>query len=122
MSSAAGRRARLIEISEALPEVSIVPVGEGHLAIRIRKKTMAYYQFDHHGDGMISLVCKSSPSEQRRLTKADPENFFVPDYVGHKGWIGVRLDLVDVDWESVTECLRRAYQELAPRKLAVMID
>ena len=83
---------------------------------------LAYYQFDHHGDGMISLVCKSNANEQRRLIQSDPETFFVPDYVGSRGWIGMRLDLDEVDWETAADLLKRGYQEIAPRKLAALIE
>jgi hypothetical protein len=121
LSSATERRKRILEICRSLPEVTVEPANE-HLAIRIRKKTLAYYQFDHHGDGMISLVCKSHLNEQRRLVRTDPETFFVPDYLGTRGWLGVRLDLADVDWDAVKDSLRRAYQELAPKKLAVLVD
>jgi hypothetical protein len=61
-------------------------------------------------------------SEQRRLIKDDPITFFVPPYLGSKGWIAIRLDLDEVDWDTVTELARRAYQELAPRKLAALVD
>jgi len=121
LASATERRKRLIRMCEALPEVTVEPVNE-HLKISIRKKTLAYYQFDHHGDGMISLVCKSNPSDQRRMIRTDAETFFVPDYLGAKGWLGIRLDLVEVDWDAVTESLRRAYQDLAPKKLAALLD
>jgi hypothetical protein len=56
------------------------------------------------------------------LVKDDPVTFFVPPYVGPKGWIGIRLDLPEVDWEAVSELARRAYQEIAPRKLAVLVE
>jgi hypothetical protein len=121
LASAASRRDHLVKICKSLPEVTIKAAGE-HLGIRIRKKTLAWYQFDHHGDGMISLVCKSNLSDQRRRIKADPETFFVPDYLGVKGWIGIRLDLVEVDWAAVNEILRSAYQVLAPRKLAALVE
>jgi len=71
---------------------------------------------------MISLVCKSNASEQRRLIQSDPETFFVPAYVGSRGWIGMRLDLDEVDWETAAELLKRGYQEIAPRKLAALIE
>jgi hypothetical protein len=112
----------MVEICQALPEVGIEPGGDGHLAFRIRKKTFAYYLFDHHGDGMIAFCCKSSLSEQRRLVKDDPVSFFVPAYLGSKGWVAIRLDLDEVDWETVTELARRAYQDVAPRKLAAAIE
>ena len=119
--TAESRRAHLIKICEAFPEITVEPVNE-HLKISIRKKTLAYYQFDHHGDGMISLACKSSPNDQRRMIRGDPETFFVPDYLGAKGWLGIRLDLAEVDWDTVTDSLRRAYQDLAPKRLAAVLD
>ena len=105
-----------------LPEVSYETVGDGHIAFRVRKKIFAYYSFDHHGDGIIAFYCKSSLSEQRRLIRADPESFFVPAYLGAKGWIAIRLDLDGVDWETVNDLSRRAFQAIAPRKLAALIE
>ena len=122
LSDSASRRKRLIEICTALPEVTYDVPGNEHLAFRVRKKIFAYYLFDHHGDGMIAFCCKSNLSEQRRLVRSDAETFFVPAYVGPKGWVGVRLDLDDVDWEIVTELAQRAFQSTAPRKLAALIE
>ena len=121
-SGSTQRRTRLVNICESLPEVSVEVAGESHLAFRIRKRIFGYYLFDHHGDGIIALTCKSSLSEQRRLVKDDPISFFVPAYLGSKGWIAIRLDLDEVDWDTVTELARRAYQETAPRKLAALIE
>ena len=122
LSDSEYRRERLIEICATLPEVTYEPVVNGHIVFRIRKKNFAYYLFDHHGDGMISFCCKSSFSEQRRLIRSDAETFFVPAYVGSKGWVGIRLDLDEVDWETVTDLARQAYQSTAPRKLAALIE
>jgi len=122
LSSSTPRRERLVKICGALPEVVVEAAGESHLAFRIRKRIFAYYQFDHHGDGMIAFTCKSSLSEQRRLVKDDPISFFVPAYLGSKGWVATRLDLDEVDWDTVSELARRAYQDIAPRKLAALID
>ncbi|HEV8427223.1 MAG TPA: MmcQ/YjbR family DNA-binding protein [Pyrinomonadaceae bacterium] len=122
LSEAPSRRERLIEICETLPEITYETVGDEHIAFRIRKKTFAYYLFDHHGDGVISFCCKSSLNEQRRLIRSDAETFFVPAYLGSRGWVGIRLDLDDVDWEIVTELARQAYQANAPRKLAALIE
>ena len=121
-STSAQRRTRLVKICESFPEVSVEVAGESHLAFRIRKRIFAYYLFDHHGDGIIAFTCKSSMSEQRRLVKDDPSSFFVPAYLGSKGWIAIRLDLGEVDWDTVSELARQAYQELAPRKLAALVD
>lgn len=116
------RRTRLVKICESFPEAKVEAAGESHLAFRIRKRIFAYYLFDHHGDGIVAFTCKSSLNEQRRLVKDDPVSFFVPAYLGSKGWIAIRLDLKEVDWDTVTELARRAYQEIAPRKLAALID
>jgi len=122
LSASTPRRVRLVKICESLPEVTSEVAGETHVAFRIRKRIFGYYLFDHHGDGVIGFTCKSSLSEQRRLLKDDPISFFVPAYLGSKGWIAIRLDLDEVDWDTVTELARRAYQETAPRKLAVLVE
>jgi len=121
LSEAEERRTKLLKICNALPEVVVEGAGE-HLCFRIRKKTLGYYLFDHHGDEMIAFCCKSNLTEQRQLVREDPENFFVPAYLGSKGWIAIRLDLAGVDWDAVEELARRAYQALAPRKLAALVD
>jgi predicted DNA-binding protein (MmcQ/YjbR family) len=116
------RRERLVEICKAFPKVDVEVAGKQHLAFRINKKTFAYYLFDHHGDGRIAFCCKSSLGEQRRHVREDPESFFVPDYLGPKGWIAMRLDSDEVDWETVAEFAQRAYQAVAPRKLAALVE
>jgi len=122
MAGSERRRQRLVEICRQLPEVEYEAVGEGHISFRIRKKIFAYYLFDHHGDGLIALCCKSSLNEQRRLIRNDSESFFVPAYLGAKGWIAIRLDLDEVDWDTVGELARQAYQAIAPRKLAAQVE
>ena len=116
------RRERLLEICSTLPEVTYESVGDEHIAFRVRKKIFAYYLFDHHGDGMIAFCCKSSLSEQRRLVRDDAETFFVPAYLGPRGWVAIRLDLDEVDWETVSDLARRAYQAIAPRKLGALVE
>ena len=53
---------------------------------------------------------------QKMLAEADPERFFVPPYVGHRGWLGVRLDR-GVHWEELAGIVEDAYAEVAPRQL-----
>ena len=122
MAGSERRRQRLVEICRQLPEVEYEAVGDGHISFRIRKKIFAYYLFDHHGDGLIAFCCKSSLNEQRRLIRNDSESFFVPAYLGAKGWIAIRLDLDEVDWDTVGELARQAYQAIAPRKLAAQVE
>jgi phosphoribosylglycinamide formyltransferase-1 len=122
LSQAGRRRERLLKECLSLPEVSHEVVGHEHIAFRIRKKIFAYYLFDHHGDGMIAFCCKSTISEQRSLVREDSESFFVPAYLGSKGWVAIRLDLDEVDWHTVLDLARRAYQSIAPRKLAALVE
>src|SRR5882757_5599973 len=96
------RRTQLVAICEAFPQASSEVAGDQHIAFRVSKRIFAYYLFDHHGDGEIAFCFKSNLSEQRRQVRDDPDNFFVPAYLGAKGWIAIRLDLDQVDWEVVT--------------------
>jgi len=121
-STSSQRRTRLVEICTALPESTVDIAGESHLSFRIRKRIFAYCLFDHHGNGRIAFCCKSNLSEQHRLVKSDPVSFFVPPYLGSKGWIAIRLDLDEVDWDTVSELACGAYQDLAPAKLAVLVE
>jgi hypothetical protein len=116
------RRQQLVEICGDLPEVTHEEVGTGHIAFKIRKKIFGYYLSDHHGDGMIAFCCKSTLGEQRRLIREDADSFFVPAYLGSRGWIAIRLDLDEVDWETVRELALQAYQAIAPRKLAALVE
>lgn len=60
------------------------------------------------GDARISVWCKAPPGSQEVLVGAAPERFFVPPYVGHKGWVGMRLD-DDPDWQEVATLVARSY-------------
>ncbi len=122
LATSTSRRKRVIEMCSTLPEVDYEVVGDEHIAFRIRKKIFAYYLFDHHGDGIIAFCCKSSLNEQRRLVRDDSESFFVPAYLGARGWVAIRLDLDSVDWELVTDLAHRAFQAIAPRKLAALLE
>jgi hypothetical protein len=82
----------------------------------VREKMFAMYVDDHHGDGRRALWCKAPLGSQEILVDADPERFFVPPYVGVKGWVGISLD-DGVDWEEVAELARDAYRMTAPRRL-----
>lgn len=71
---------------------------------------------DHHGDGRFALWCAAPAGIQGMLVESDPERFFVPPYVGHRGWLGVRLDRA-LEWETITAIAEDAYAEVAPAKL-----
>ena len=71
---------------------------------------------DHHGDGRFALWCAAPDGMQRMLTEADPERFFVPPYVGHRGWLGVRLDR-GLDRDGLAGIVEDAFEEVAPARL-----
>src|SRR5207249_7085727 len=77
------------------------------------KKQFAQVWTYHHDDGRFAMWCAAPSGAQAALVKADPERFFVPPYVGHRGWLGVRLD-VQIDWKEVEGILRDAHAEVAP--------
>ncbi len=77
---------------------------------------MCYLTDDHHGDGRLALVCPAPPGVQDELIRAEPERFFRPPYVGHRGWIGLRLD-DEPDWDEVTSVVEDAYRCVAPATL-----
>ncbi|WP_298167570.1 phosphoribosylglycinamide formyltransferase [Novosphingobium sp.] len=88
----------------------------------IKGKKFAYVPSQHHADGRTALLVKiSGVDEQEQLIESDPDRFFRPAYFGD-GWIGIRLDLGDVDWDDIAEWLRRSWLAVAPRKLAAMME
>ncbi|HET6373414.1 MAG TPA: MmcQ/YjbR family DNA-binding protein [Candidatus Polarisedimenticolia bacterium] len=118
------RLKRLLEICGTLPEIVTEVVGTAgdHLALRIRKKIFAYYLFNHHGDGRVALCCKAAPGELGRLVSEDPLRFFVPPYLGPKGWVGVRLDLSTVAWGEIGYLVEVAYRLSAPKTLVARLE
>jgi hypothetical protein len=107
---------RLRAICLALPEAEEKEAW-GDPTFRVRGKIFA---MEKRGDGRISLWCKAPPGSQMVLVGADPTRFFVPPYVGHKGWVGVRLDS-EPDWNEVEAQIRRSYRLIAPKRLGATI-
>ena len=79
------------------------------------KRSFVMYQNNHHGDGRIALWCASEPDLRNMLAETDPEQYFVPPYVGRLGWIGVRLDR-DAAWDEIASVILAAYKLRAPKK------
>ncbi|MFI5039599.1 MAG: MmcQ/YjbR family DNA-binding protein [Solirubrobacterales bacterium] len=107
---------RLREICLALPETSERP-SHGAPSFFIRGKTCFLMLFDdHHGDGRFAIWCAAPAGDQQLLVDADPEKFFVPPYVGGRGWLGVRLDH-GLDWEELAGIVEDAFCAVAPKRL-----
>lgn len=108
-------------ICSALPEVT-ERVSHGAVTFFVRgKRTLCYLTDDHHGDGRLALVCAAPPGVQEEVVRSDPDRFFRPPYVGHRGWIGLRLDL-DPDWAEVRGVVEESYRCVAPVTLVRRLD
>jgi predicted DNA-binding protein (MmcQ/YjbR family) len=95
-------------------------VSHGSPNFRVRGKTFATYVVNHHGDGRVALWLNAMPGSQELLTRAEPEHFFVPPYVGPRGWLGVILDR-GIDWNRIPALVREAYEKVAPGGLLVRV-
>jgi hypothetical protein len=93
-----------------------------HASFKVGKKTFAYYLNDHHGDGIVSICCKVLPGDNARLIAANPRKFYMPAYIGPRGWVALRLDRPTVDWAEVKELLQSSYAQIAPKKLLRLIE
>jgi hypothetical protein len=116
-----GRLDRVAKICSALPK-AICEIAGKHATFQVGGKTFAYYLNDHHGDGIIGLACKVLPGENEALVAAHPVKFYMPAYVGPRGWVGLRLDVAGVDWDEVAELITGSYRLVAPKRLAAMVQ
>ena len=107
---------RVRELCLALPETSERPSHGAPTFFVREKRAFLMVLTNHHGDGRFAIWCAAAPGMQAMLVEADPERFFVPPYVGHRGWLGLRLDR-SLDWDELAGIAEDAYAEVAPAKL-----
>jgi hypothetical protein len=111
---------RVRAICMALPEATERPSHGAPTWFIASRKTFVMFHNDHHGDGILGLWCAAPPGAQQELVDEEPERFYVPAYVGHRGWVGVRLDR-SPDWTEVAEIIEDAYRAVAgPRHLKLL--
>ena len=104
----------------ALPEATErLSHGEPTWFVRGQKVFATYA--DHHHDDRLAFWCAAPAGAQRGLVSSDPERFFVPPYVGHRGWVGVYVD-VPVDWDEIAALLTDAYRMIAPKRLVAQLE
>jgi predicted DNA-binding protein (MmcQ/YjbR family) len=89
-----------------------------HAGFRVKKKTFAYFVNNHHGDGIVGVLCKVLPGDNVALIAADPRRFYMPAYVGPRGWVGLRLDVGRVNWAELEELARGSYRLVVGREVA----
>jgi predicted DNA-binding protein (MmcQ/YjbR family) len=95
-------------------------VSHGSPNFRVGGKTFATYAVNHHGDGRVALWLNASPGSQDLYVGEEPEHFFIPPYVGPRGWLGVILDQ-GIAWKRVVSLVREAYEKVAPANLRAHI-
>jgi predicted DNA-binding protein (MmcQ/YjbR family) len=108
------------EIMASLPEAEEF-VSHGSPTFRVRGKIFARHTINHHGDGRVALNLKAPPGAQAAFVKIGPKAYFVPQYVGPMGWLGVELDK-GLGWNTVREHVKDAYEMVAPQELVSEIE
>jgi len=120
----AGEDSRLVRISQiasSLPDVVRALQGD-HADFRVRKKVFAYFLNNHHGDGIVSVCVRSALGENVDRAGADPDRYYLPAYIGPRGWFGLRLDRGAIDWNEVRNILQLSYCLAAPKTLAALVE
>jgi hypothetical protein len=114
------------DIHEAVREVCLsFPEAEEYVShgspnFRVRGRTFATYVVNHHGDGRVALWLNAPDGAQEQRVRDEPGQFFVPPYVGPRGWLGVHLDK-GLSWQRIAALVREAYEKVVPRTLAATI-
>jgi hypothetical protein len=112
---------RIRQMCLAFPETNERPShGMPTFFVRDRKSFVTFTD-NHHNDGRLALWCHAPEGVQAMLVESNPQQFFVPPYVGHRGWIGVRLDR-HPDWDVITDIIGDAYRMVAPKRLIADLD
>lgn len=117
---------RLRRICLALPETS-ERLSHGEPAFFVRGKKVFVTYAGHHHDDRLAFWCHAPAGAQQAVVQSDPRRYFVPPYVGGRGWIGVYLDVEetgndDAFWAEATELVEDAYRVVAPRALIARLD
>ena len=109
---------RLREVCLSLPETT-EKLSHGAPSFFVKGKQFVMLLNDHHGDGKLALWCAALKDVQQSLSEEGPDWFFVPPYVGHRGWIGIRLDR-GLEWDEVSELVQDGYRAVAPPKIVAL--
>jgi hypothetical protein len=111
---------RLRALCLALPEVT-ERLSHGEPTWFVRDKKVFVSLSDHHHDDRVGFTCAAPAGAQEALVDERPEQFYRPPYVGHRGWLGVYLD-VPVDWDEIADIVLDAYRQIAPKALVAQLD
>ena len=108
---------RLTELCLSFPEATVERHGS-HATFRVRKKVFAYFLDDHHGDSIVAVCVKTRLGENGDLARERPSEFYLPAYIGPRGWVGFRLDGPSISWDEVASLVASSFAIVAPKTLA----
>jgi predicted DNA-binding protein (MmcQ/YjbR family) len=111
---------KLSRICLSLPE-STRSDSHDHADFRVRGKVFAYFLNNHHGDNIVSVCCKAALGENVDRASREPERFYLPPYIGPRGWFGLRLGEA-IDWSEVRNLVELSYALVAPKRLANLLE
>ena len=109
--------AKLQALCEELPG-STCERESRHATFRVKDRVYAYFLDNHHGDGHVAVCVKMPKPKHAALVKKDPKRFYLPAYVGAHGWVGVKLESPDVDWDDVAARVKASYDAVAPKRVS----
>ena len=115
------RLRRLSTICLALPETGRELRGD-HADFRVRRKVFAYFLNNHHGDRIVSVCVKSELGENVDRTGTRPDLYYLPAYIGKRGWFGMRLDQGAINWKEVQNIIELSYRLVAPKTLLSKLE
>lgn len=112
---------RLAKICSRLPEVE-QRVHADFIEYRVRKKLFAYFLNGHDPDGIVSICVKSELGENVDRASSRPDLYYLPPYIGKKGWFGIRTDRAPIDWKDIESAVVGSYRLAAPKSLVKTIE
>ncbi len=108
--------ARVRALCLALPDVVERPSHGAPTFFVAGKRSFATFMDNHHRDARLAIWCAAAAGMQAAHVDHDPDGYFVPPYVGGRGWLGVRLDR-GLHWDEIAGVLEDAYAAVAPKRL-----
>jgi hypothetical protein len=100
---------RVLGVVATLPGASVEEIDRHHKLV-VRRKTFGWHVVDHHGDGREALHLRAPAGASSAMVERDPDRYFLPPYLASRGYVGVYLDLDEVDWDDVADLLADAHR------------
>jgi hypothetical protein len=111
------RRVRLVDLCMSLPESERDKSGQ-HITFTVRGRAFAHYLNDHQGDGIIAVAARVPEDLNQALAEASPMRYYLPPRLADRGWVGLRLDVMRVNWSEVEDLVTTSFVLTAPKQLA----